>query len=59
VPWRDEVVEGGTDVRDGCAGLPAGPGLGIEINEREAARHPFRPEAEQRYFHADGSVADW
>ena len=59
VPWRDEVVKGGTDVRDGYAGLPAGPGLGIEINEREAARHPFRPEAEQRFFHLDGSVADW
>jgi galactonate dehydratase len=59
VPWRDEVVEGGTEVRDGYTGLPAGPGLGIEINEREAARHPFRPEAEQRYFHPDGSVADW
>ena len=59
VPWRDDVVEGGASIRDGYAALPTRLGLGIEINELEAARHPFRPEAEQRYFHPDGSVADW
>src|SRR5262249_43664803 len=59
VPWRDEVVEGGTQVVGGYAGLPAGPGLGVEINEREAARHPVPPQAEQRFFHPDGSVAAW
>jgi len=38
---------------------PTKPGLGIDVNEKEAAKYPFKPEAEQRYFHPDGSVADW
>jgi hypothetical protein len=29
------------------------------VNEKEAAKHPFKPEAEQRYFYDDGSVSDW
>jgi galactonate dehydratase len=35
------------------------PGLGIEINEGEAAKHRFEPEVMMAYFHKDGSVADW
>lgn len=59
VPWRDEVVRNPVVAVDGYATIPTGPGLGIEVDEYEAARHPFKPEAEQRYFHPDGSVADW
>jgi hypothetical protein len=29
------------------------------VDEQAAARHPFQPEAMQRYFHPDGAVADW
>jgi galactonate dehydratase len=43
----------------GKCGVPTRPGLGIEINEREASRHPFQPEVPMAYFHRDGSVADW
>ena len=39
--------------------VPTRPGLGVNINEKEAAKYPFKPEAEQRYFHPDGAVADW
>ncbi|MBT3604782.1 MAG: D-galactonate dehydratase, partial [Candidatus Latescibacteria bacterium] len=35
------------------------PGLGIEINEEEVAKHPFEQELLQRVFYADGSVGDW
>ena len=35
------------------------PGLGIEVNEAEAAKHPFAPEVTMDVFHRDGSVADW
>jgi len=28
-------------------------------DEAAAARHPMKTEAEQRYFHPDGAVADW
>lgn len=59
VPWRNEVVDEAVRVVDGHAHPPERPGLGIDVDERSAAQHPFNPEAEQRYFHPDGSVADW
>jgi galactonate dehydratase len=59
VPWRDEVVGDPIRVVGGYVGVPDHPGIGIEIDERAAARYPFELEAEQRYFHPDGAVADW
>ena len=59
VPWRDDVVTQSSYVTDGYFSIPTAPGLGVEVNEAEAARYPFKPEAEQRYFHPDGAVADW
>jgi galactonate dehydratase len=61
VPWRQDVVEEGYTVE------PRGrlvrpnilPGLGISINEREVAKHPFEQELPQRVFYSDGSVGDW
>jgi galactonate dehydratase len=38
---------------------PTRPGLGIDVDERAAAKYPFKPEVMQRYFHPDGAVADW
>ena len=35
------------------------PGLGIEIDEGEAKKHPFQQEELQRTFYRDGSVGDW
>lgn len=61
VPWREDVVsemfaveKKGRIVRPGNR-----PGLGIEINEAEVAKHPYEPEILQRTFYADGSVGDW
>ncbi|MCC7162413.1 MAG: galactonate dehydratase [Anaerolineae bacterium] len=59
VPWRDDVLDAPLEIRDGYVSPPTRPGLGVEINEQEAAKHPFKIEAEQRYFHPDGAVADW
>ncbi len=61
VPWRQDVVtESFTVIRDGRLVQPSQrPGLGIEINEREVARHPFEQEVLQRSFAADGAVTDW
>lgn len=59
VPWRDEVLDAPIQVVDGYVMPPTRPGLGIEINEQAAAKYPFKLEAEQRYFHPDGAVADW
>jgi galactonate dehydratase len=59
VPWRDEVLDAPIEVKDGYVFPPTRPGLGVEINEKAAAKYPFKIEAEQRYFHPDGAVADW
>lgn len=62
VPWFDDVVEDSPLVmRDGHWPVPERPGLGVEINEAEADRHPFA----QEVLHAtnavldDGTVVDW
>jgi galactonate dehydratase len=59
VPWRYDVVDDALDIRGGYIYPPTRPGTGIEINEQEAAKHPYQPELEMRYFHPDNSVADW
>jgi len=61
VPWYDSVVEWPIERKPGCWGLPEKPGLGIDVNEAEIARHPF----EQEILHAthavlaDGTIVDW
>ncbi len=59
VPWRNDVVTEPIGMEGGLAHAPTAPGLGIDINEAEAAKHPFQPEVYMPYFHKDGSVADW
>jgi galactonate dehydratase len=59
VAWRGEVVQSVHRVQNGHYAVPTAPGLGIEVDEQAAARHPFQPELMQRYFHPDGAVADW
>jgi galactonate dehydratase len=61
VPWRDDVV---TDHRtiepNGRFALPSDlPGLGIELNEREIAKHRFQQEVLQAVTYSDGAVGDW
>lgn len=42
VPWRDEVVTNQITVENGYV-LPCDkPGFGVEVNEAEAAKHPFQ-----------------
>jgi len=61
VPWRADIVKEGFIVEPkGRTVRPnARPGLGIEIDEGEARRHPFEQEVIQRAFNKDGSVGDW
>lgn len=61
VPWREDVVEEGFSVDpNGRIVKPnTRPGLGIEINEAEIAKHPFEQEIAQRVFYSDGAVGDW
>lgn len=59
VPWRDEVVRGGARIEDGHVLPPTAPGIGIEIDEVAAARHPWEDARPIQWYHADGAVADW
>ena len=59
VPWRDDVVDNPVEIVDGRALPPTRPGLGIAVDEKEARRHPYRPEREMRPYHPDGAIADW
>lgn len=61
VPWRWDVVEHTLETEDGHW-LPVDtPGLGIEVNEREAAQHPFQQEVlpSLQARARDGAILDW
>lgn len=62
VPWYNEVVSATPiEMIEGCWQIPESPGLGIEINMEEAAKHPFK----QEIIHPanavlpDGTIVDW
>jgi galactonate dehydratase len=59
VPWRNEVIDDPLRIENGFVLPPTRPGIGIEINEKAAAHHPYAPELQMRTYHPDGSVADW
>lgn len=61
VPWRKDVVtESFTVEKEGRLVRPnCKPGLGVEINETELKKHPFKQETLLRSFARDGSVTDW
>jgi L-alanine-DL-glutamate epimerase-like enolase superfamily enzyme len=41
VPWRDDLTTELPDIRNGYLCWPQKPGLGIELNEKEIAKHPW------------------
>lgn len=61
VPWYFDVVQGPIRMVDGFWQVPEAPGLGIEVNEKACAAHPFAPEI----YHTtnavldDGTIVDW
>ena len=58
-PWVEELFEGkGPVVKGGYADLPTRPGLGVTLNERIAAAHPYKPTNRPEYRFGDGSVTD-
>jgi len=54
-----DIFQGGPVIKDGYAQLPSGSGLGIDLNEDEAAKHPYVPVQRPHWVWQDGSVADW
>ena len=61
VPWRQDVVKHSLRSEGGYWMPPDAPGLGIEVDEAQAAKHPFQ----QEIIHAttvrahDGAILDW
>lgn len=61
VPWRWDVVKHSLEMQDGYWLPTIAPGLGIEVDETAAARHPFQQENLQPLTARahDGAVLDW
>jgi galactonate dehydratase len=61
VPWRWDVVKHGLKMENGYWSKAESPGLGIEVDEVEAAKHPFKQEAFATAVAraADGAILDW
>jgi galactonate dehydratase len=61
VSWYDDVVDTPMRRTGSHWTVPTAPGLGVEVDEREAAKHPYQPEVphSSAAVLADGTVVDW
>jgi galactonate dehydratase len=59
--WQAGVAQPLWKVVDGYIELPTAPGLGIEVDEKEAAKMAQYTEelGGEHFYESDGSVADW
>jgi len=49
VPWRKDVTNESLHYENGFIDIPDKPGLGIEINEDECLKHPYKPHTLRHY----------
>lgn len=57
--WVTDMFMGGAvRVSQGFAELPDRPGLGVDLDEKVAAAHPYKPVSRPQNRFADGAVAD-
>lgn len=61
VPWRWDVVESSLQTENGYWLPCEAPGLGIEVDEDSARKHPFKQEVmhSTTIRAADGAILDW
>ncbi|MBK5290098.1 MAG: galactonate dehydratase [Acidobacteriia bacterium] len=58
-PWVTDLFQGGAvRVNNGFAELPDRAGLGVDLDEKVAAAHPYKPVTRPKYVFSDGGVAD-
>ena len=57
-PPKSEIVKSALAQEDGFLIIPDAPGIGIELAEDAAERHPYVPRAVHTRLHVDGSVVD-
>jgi galactonate dehydratase len=55
VPYRKDVASETVIFENGCMGIPDLPGLGVDINEEEIAKHPYIP---RNLRHYAGTLTD-
>lgn len=55
VEWRKDVTNESLEYKDGYITIPDRPGLGIEINEEECLKHPYKPHTLRHY---NGTLTD-
>jgi len=57
--WVQDLFYGGAVVvKDGHAELPVRVGLGVDLDEKVAAQHPYKPVTRPQNVFSDGGVAD-
>lgn len=57
--WVADLFDhSGPEIHNGYAALPSRPGLGVTLNEKIAAQHPYKPANRPGYKFPDGSAAD-
>ena len=49
VPWRKDVTNESLSYKDGYIDIPERPGIGVEINEEECLKHPYKPHTLRHY----------
>ncbi len=61
VPWYHDVVKTPIQMKDGYWQIHELPGLGIEVDEKEAAKHPYKPEPQSGTdaILSDGTIVNW
>ena len=56
--WKDLFYGGGIAYEKGFALPPDRPGLGVDLDEKVAAKRPYQPHTRQQLRFPDGSIAD-
>ena len=57
-PPKSEIVKSALRLENGFLIIPDAPGIGVELAEDAAERHPYRPRTVHTRLHQDGSVVD-
>jgi galactonate dehydratase len=57
-PPKSEIVSSVAERDGGYLRIPTAPGIGVELAEGAAERHPYRPRQVVTRLHEDGSVID-
>lgn len=55
IEWRKDITNEQLEYKDGFITIPDKPGLGIEINEQECLKHPYKSHSLRHY---DGTLTD-